>query len=65
MDQASVRLLTVFEAEKLIGRKAVTLRRDIRLGKIASVRIGRQVRIPLDAIRELIKKGYRQAVEEN
>jgi len=58
----SAKLLTVYEAEQLLGRKATTLRRDIRLRKIACVRIGRQVRIPIEAVREMIRKGYQDAV---
>jgi excisionase family DNA binding protein len=59
MKDTSSRLLTVFEAEAMTGRKAATWRRDIRTRRIAYVRLGRQVRIPLAAIMELIQKGYR------
>lgn len=62
MKLESEKLLTVFEAEKLLGRKAATLRRDIRLRKIACVRIGRQVRIPIEAVQEMIRKGYQDAL---
>jgi excisionase family DNA binding protein len=62
MKMESAKLLTVYEAEQLLGRKATTLRRDIRLRKIACVRIGRQVRIPIEAVREMIRKGYQDAV---
>ena len=56
------RLLTVFEAEAITGRKAATWRRDILLKKIDYVKIGRQVRIPLEVIEDLIKEGYRPAI---
>jgi len=58
-------LLSVFEAETLTGRKAATWRKDILLRKIPCVRIGRQVRIPLEAIEELIRKGYRPALKKS
>ena len=56
------RLLTVWEAERLTGRKASTFRKDIHLKKIPTVRIGRQVRIPLSAIQALVASGYSPAV---
>jgi len=54
----SKQLLTVGEAEALTGRKASTWRRDIQQRKVAVVRIGRQVRIPIEAIEQLIREGY-------
>lgn len=56
------RLLTLFEAEQLTGRKVSTWRKDIRLRKVPCVRLGRQIRIPLEAVRELIAAGYRPAI---
>ena len=58
MEKMSSRLLTVHEAEAMTGRKACTWRKDIRERRIASVRIGRQVRIPLEAIQQLIQEGF-------
>ena len=58
----SERLLTVREAESLTGRKASTWRRDILSRKISYVKIGRQVRIPIEAINELIVRGWREPV---
>jgi len=58
MDGKTKQLLTVFEAETLTGRKASTWRRDILLRKIPCVRIGRQVRIPIEAIEQLVREGY-------
>jgi excisionase family DNA binding protein len=56
------RLLTVQEAERITGRKASTWRKDILTRKVPVVRIGRQVRIPLEAIQDLIRKGYHAPV---
>ena len=56
------RLLTVTEAEGMTGRKASTWRKDIHLRRIPTVRIGRQVRIPLSAIQALVTKGFTPAV---
>lgn len=55
------RLLTVQEAERLTGRKASTFRKDFHLKQIPTVRIGRQVRIPLSAIQALVSKGFSPA----
>jgi len=59
----SKKLLTVQEAEQLTGRKASTWRKDILKKKIDYVKIGRQVRIPIEVITKLIQAGYHQAVE--
>jgi excisionase family DNA binding protein len=48
------RLLTVHEVEQYLGRKAVTIRRDIRLGKLSCVRMGRHVRIPLSEVQNVM-----------
>ena len=53
----SEKLLTVFEAEELTGRKASTWRRDILRKRIPYVKIGRQVRIPKEVIIDLMNKG--------
>jgi len=62
MTQASRKLLTVFEAEKLTGRKASTWRKDILQRKVPYVKLGRQVRIPIEVIEQIIKTGYREPV---
>jgi excisionase family DNA binding protein len=59
---SSKRLLTVFEAERLTGRKASTWRRDILLRRIPYVKLGRSVRIPIEVIDELIKDGWRERI---
>ena len=55
-------LLTLAEAELLTKRKVATWRKDIRLRRIPSVRLGRQVLIPREAIEELIARGWRDPV---
>jgi len=62
MTQASRKLLTVFEAEKLTGRKASTWRKDVLQRKVPYVKLGRQVRIPIEVIEQIIKTGYREPV---
>ena len=64
MQKISERLLTVQQAELLTGRKAATWRRDILKRRIPYVKLGRQVRIPVEAIQELIRKGYRAPIGE-
>lgn len=63
MKQISEKLLSVAEAEEITGRKAATWRKDIRTKRVASVRIGRQVRIPLEEIERLIREGYSPSVK--
>ena len=58
MTQKSERLLTVQEVEQYLGRKAVTIRRDIRLGKLSCVRMGRHVRIPMSEVENVMRNGY-------
>ena len=58
------KLLTVFEAEAMTGRKAATWRRDILTRRIPYVKLGRQVRIPLEVIEDMIRQGYRQPIED-
>lgn len=57
------RFLSVFEAESRTGRKASTWRADILKRRIPYVKIGRSVRIPESVIDDLIRSGYRPAVE--
>lgn len=64
MQPATKKLLTVREAETLTGRKVATWRRDILCRRIPYVKIGRQVRIPMEVIEDLIRKGYRQPIPE-
>lgn len=64
MVKSTDQLLTVSEAEALTGRKASTWRRDILRRRIAYVKLGRQVRIPLEVVQNLIQEGYRPAIPE-
>ena len=64
MTRASKKLLTVFEAEELTGRKASTWRRDILERRIPFVKIGRSVRIPQEFVDALIAKGWHDPVGE-
>lgn len=59
------RLVTVAEAEKLTGRKASTWRKDMVTRRIAFVRLGRSVRIPISEIERLIEEGWRERVPPN
>lgn len=55
----SEKLLSVFEAEAMTGRKANTWRRDIHEGRVGHVKLGRLVRIPLSEVQRLVNLGYR------
>lgn len=55
-------LLSLAECEMLTGRKVSTWRKDILTRRVPVVRIGRQVRIPAEAIEDMIRQGYRPAV---
>lgn len=55
-------LLTLAEAELMTKRKVATWRKDIRLRRIPSVKLGRQVLLPREAIEELIARGWRDPV---
>ena len=59
MKLGSERLLTLKEAEAMTGRKVATWRKDILCRRIAVVKLGRSVRIPIEAIEDLIREGYR------
>ena len=58
-----IQLITVFEAERLTGRKVATWRKDIRLRKIDSVKLGRSVRLPRSAVEAFVREGWRPAVK--
>ena len=57
------KLLSVFEAEAMTGRKASTWRRDIHERRVGHVKLGRLVRIPLSEVQRLVSSGYRPPVE--
>ena len=59
----STRLLTVQECEAMTGRKAATWRRDILERRIAYVKLGRLVRIPIEVVQQLIDQGWRHPIQ--
>ncbi len=65
MEGKTKQLITVYEAETLTGRKAATWRKDILRRKIPCVRIGRQVRIPIEVIEDLVREGYRPSLKQS
>jgi hypothetical protein len=54
-------LLTLLQCEAKTKRKVSTWRKDIRLQKVACVRLGRQIRIPRSVIDAMISAGFRPA----
>ena len=54
-------LLTLKEAESLTKRKISTWRKDIRLQKVACVKLGRQIRIQRSVIDAMVAAGFRPA----
>ena len=57
LTETSRQLLTVDDAAARTGRKASTWRRDILLGRIPVVHVGRLVRIPVEYIDQVCKDG--------
>lgn len=57
-------LLTVEEAANRLGLKVSTIRRRILERKIAYVKNGRSVRIPVEEVEKIIASGYRPAITE-
>lgn len=57
-------LLTVEAAANLLGLKVATIRRRILERRIDYVKNGRSVRIPVEAVEQIIVKGYRPAIQE-
>lgn len=64
MKMGSKRLLTLRQAETMTGRKISTWRKDILQKRIAVVKLGRSVRIPIEAIEDLIQEGYRAPITD-
>ena len=56
--QTNLRVLSVEEAARTIGLKPPTIRAWIGARKIASVHLGRRVMIPIEAIDDLLKRGF-------
>jgi hypothetical protein len=56
--------LSVVECEQMTGRSQWTWRRDAYEGRVASVKLGRLLRIPLSEVRRIMAEGLRPAVAE-
>lgn len=56
--------LSVAEAELMTGRSRWSWRRDAYSGKIASVKLGTRLLIPISEIRRLVLEGTRPRLEE-
>jgi excisionase family DNA binding protein len=59
----SKQLLTVAQAADRLGLKPATIRRRILERRLAYVKLGRAVRIPVEVIEALIASSYRPAIE--
>ncbi len=64
MATPSKQLLTVAQAADRLGLKVATIRRRILERKIPYVKLGRAVRIPVEAVEGLMAAGYRPAIAE-
>jgi excisionase family DNA binding protein len=62
MKAVSERLLTVAEAARRLGLKECTIRRRILERRIAYVKNGRAVRIPVEVVEDVISQGWREAI---
>jgi len=62
MTHSSRQLLTVAQAANRLGLKPATIRRRILERKIPYVKLGRAVRIPVEAIDEMIASCYRPVI---
>ena len=62
MVRMSKKLLPVPEAAERLGWKEATMRRKILERKIAYVKVGKSVRIPVEAIDLIIADGWREPV---
>ena len=59
----SKQLFTVAQVADRLGLKPSTIRRRILERKLPYVKLGRAVRIPVEAIEALIASSYRPAIE--
>ena len=64
MKQTSAQLLTVAQTAARLGLKEATIRRRILERRIPYVKLGRAVRIPIEAIDALIVASYRPAIDD-
>ena len=63
MTHSSKQLVTVAQAATRLGLKPATIRRRILERKIPYVKLGRAVRIPVEAIDDMIASSYRPVIE--
>jgi excisionase family DNA binding protein len=61
--QAKVSVLSVEETAKVLGQSSSTIRRLMKVGKIATVRLSRRVMISVEAINDFLEKGMIPARE--
>ena len=62
--QTEPRVVNINEAAHLLGIKPSTIRAYVSTRRIASVRIGRRVLIPMEAINEMIAMGLTPALRK-
>ncbi len=56
--------LSVDEAEILSGRSRWSWRKDAYAGRIASVKVGRRLLVPMTEVRRVLAEGTRPRVEQ-
>ena len=62
VNHPSTQLVTVNEFAELVALKPATIRRKILERRIAFVKIGRAVRLPIEEAQRLIRDGFRPVV---
>lgn len=62
MKSTSAKLLRVEEVADVLGLRVSTVRRMVFERRVPTVKIGRSVRIPQEAIDRIIAKGWRESV---
>lgn len=58
----SEKLLRAEEVAELLGLRLPTIRRMILERKIPTIKIGRSVRIPREAVEKIIAQGWREPI---
>jgi excisionase family DNA binding protein len=65
MTRKSEQLLSVVDAARRLGLKECTIRRRILERKLAYVKNGRAVRVPIEVVERLIAEGWRDPIDTN